>query len=258
MHIVRIQHKWKQAAGTAINRPVPLYYNLFHFENPVELHVGGEVVRTRPNACILSCPKGARGFYFEKDSVMNWTHMDVSVEELLEKYRLPIGKVFYPENPGLVGELFGKIHREFTATNPYREDLLDSYLQEMLIHMARSLEERKSAAHTAISNALWELRSQMLAQPTKGWSVEELAAAVSLSPSRFHAVYKATFGVSPMKELIAARMDVAKRALLRQDNLTMPEIAEQLGYNNQYHFIRQFKQATGMTPGAYRSQARLP
>ena len=29
-------------------------------------------------------------------------------------------------------------------------------------------------------------------------------------------------------------------------------LAEELGYNDQYHFIRQFKARTGLTPGLYR------
>lgn len=258
MYIARIQYKWKQAAGSYIARPVPQYYNLFHFVDPVELHIGEEVVYTQPNACIISRPKGPRGFYFREDTVMNWIHMDASVESLLEKYNLPVGQVFYPDKPEILGEQFVRIRREFACSNPYREELLDSYLQEFLIRLSRSLVKSKSVTRTAIPDDLWELRGEMIAQPTRNWSVEELASRMSVSPSRFHAVYKASFGASPMKELIAARMELAKSALLRQSDVTMPQIAEQLGYNNQYHFIRQFKAHTGMTPGAYRKQAGSP
>lgn len=258
MYIVRIQYKWKQAAGSSITTAVPLYYNLFHFVGPVKMHIGQDVVYTRPNACLISPPKGTRGFFFEKETVMNWTHMDPAAEKLFEKYGLPVGEVFYPENPGFVGELFEKIRREYAASNVYREELLDSYFQELLIRLSRSLRGGVPVTSTAMQNGLFDLRGEMLAQPTRPWTVEEMASRVSLSPSRFHAVYKATFGAAPMKELIVARLTLAKSVLLRQDNLTMPQVAEQLGYKNQYHFIRQFKAYTGMTPGVYRKQARLP
>jgi hypothetical protein len=85
---------------------------LFHFLDPVKLRIGDAIVETKPNACIISCPKQVRGFYFEKESVMNWTHMDASVRTLLTKYEIPVGEVFYPDNPGLIDELFDKIRRE--------------------------------------------------------------------------------------------------------------------------------------------------
>lgn len=258
MYIVRIQYKWKQAANSAITTAVPHYYNLFHFLDPVRVRVGNGFLETKPNACIISCPKQIRGFHFEKESVMNWTHLDKSSEMLFEKYNLPVGQVFYPEKPGLIDELFGKIRREFGTANSYREELLDSYLQELLIRLARSLEKGKTTFDTAVHNGLWALRGEMIAQPTRDWSVGELASRLSLSPSRFHAVYKANFHISPMKDLIAARMALAKSVLLRYDNLTMPQVAERLGYKNQYHFIRQFKAYTGITPGAYRKQAGSP
>lgn len=258
MYIVRIQSKWKQAAGSALTTAVPQYYNLFHFLDPVKLCIDGEIVETKPNACILSRPKQDRGFYFEKESVMNWTHMDPSVQTLLEKYDLPVGKVLYPENPAVIDELFVKIRREFGSSNRFRPELLDSYLQELLIRLSRSLEVGTAVPNTAVHNGLWALRGEMLAQPTLDWTVEDMATRVALSPSRFHAVYKATFGAPPMKELIKARITLAKSILIRQDNLSMPEVAERLGYKNHYHFIRQFKAYTGMTPGAYRKQSRSP
>ena len=256
MYIVRIQYKWKQAAGSAITSAVPRYYNLFHFLDPVKVRIGDQLVETKPNACIISCPKQVRGFHFENESVMNWTHLEKSAEVLFEKYNLPVGEIFYPDNPGFVDEIFGKIRREFSSAARFRQELLDSYFQELLIRLARSLEEGKTTPGTAVHNGLLALRGEILAQPTRAWTVEEMAARVALSPSRFHAVYKSTFGASPMKELILARLTLAKSLLIKQDNLSMPEVAERLGYKNQYHFIRQFKAYTGMTPGAYRKHAR--
>lgn len=48
------------------------------------------------------------------------------------------------------------------------------------------------------------------------------------------------------------RISLAKSLLRSNQDMTLAETAEKLGYNDQYHFIRQFKAATGQTPGKYR------
>ena len=129
-------------------------------------------------------------------------------------------------------------------------------MEELLIKLSRSIQEKPLAADINSKEAklLQELRWQLLSKPEKNWTVEEMAKEVSLSVSRFHAVYKAMFGVSPIKDLIGAKVEQAKSVLLMDREATMISVAEKLGYKNQYHFIRQFKSVTGITPGAYRNE----
>ena len=75
---------------------------------------------------------------------------------------------------------------------------------------------------------------------------------MSLSPSRFRVVYKSLFGVSPIRDLIEARIDRAKDLLLEEETDSLSRIAEKLGYKNQYDFSRQFKQITGLSPSGFR------
>lgn len=256
MLIVRIQHNWHQAAGTSLSGAVPKYYNFFHFMGPVELPVNGKIVRTEPNACIISRPKQIRGFQFFEDTTMNWTHNDVSIAPLLEQYGLPIGEVFYPANPSFISELFRRIEREFYSENLYKERLLDSYMEELLIKLSRSIRQDALSERIDSKEAkrLQELRWQLLSRPEENRTVEQMAKEVSLSPSRFHAVYKTMFGTSPVKDLIGAKVEQAKTILLMDRSATLVSVAEKLGYKNQYHFIRQFKSVTGITPGTFRKE----
>ena len=258
MLIVRIQQNWLQSAGSCLSRPVPSYYNFFHFMGPVEIPVNGEMLCTKPNACIISRPMQHRGFYFPEDTRMNWTHNDVSIAPLLEEYGLPIGEVFYPANPSFITDMFRRMKREFYSDNLHKERLLDGYMEELLIKLSRSIHEDLGCGSVNSKEAklLQELRLELMSKPEQNWTVEQMAKEVSLSASRFHAVYKAMFGVSPVKELIGAKVDQAKTILLMDRDATMPAVAEKLGYKNHYHFIRQFKAVTGMTPGTYRKENR--
>ena len=256
MLIVRIQQNWRQEAGSSLAGAVPKYFNFFHFMGPVDIPVNGQLVRTKPNACIISRPMQKRGFSFFEDTTMNWTHNDVSIEPLLEQYGLPIGEVFYPANPGFISELFRRIKREFYSDNLYKERVLDGYMEELLIKLSRAIQSDAlgSPVNGQEMKLLQELRWQLLSKPERNWIVEDMAKEVSLSPSRFHAVYKAVFGISPIKDLINAKVEQAKNILLLDRDATMISVAEKLGYKNQYHFIRQFKSVTGITPGTYRRE----
>lgn len=256
MLIARIQQNWLQAAGSSLPGAVPKYYNFFHVMGPMDVLVNGEMVRTKPNACIISRPKQIRGFYFFEDTRMNWTHNDVSIEPLLEQYELPIGEVFYPANPEFITDIFRRIKREFYSDNLYKERVLDGYMEELLIKLFRSIqpEAQKVNISTKEEKVLQDLRWQLLSKPEKNWTVEEMAKEMSLSVSRFHAVYKALFGISPIKDLINAKVEQSKSVLLMDRDATLTSVAEKLGYKNQYHFIRQFKAVTGITPGTYRKE----
>ena len=84
-------------------------------------------------------------------------------------------------------------------------------------------------------------------------TVSEMAESLSLSPSRFHDLYKNYFDVSPAKDLQMARIEHAKLLLL-QKNLSVAEVATKAGYQSICHFIRQFKASVGLPPGEYREE----
>ena len=66
-------------------------------------------------------------------------------------------------------------------------------------------------------------------------------------------LYKTHFGISYMEDLIDARTSMAKQ-LLQTTDLQVTEIAEACGYRNDVHFMRQFKEKTGMSPSEYRKK----
>lgn len=81
-------------------------------------------------------------------------------------------------------------------------------------------------------------------------SLEELAAAVNLSPFHFARVFRQATGLPPHAWLKQRRLARA-RSLLRHGYAPL-NVALDLGFADQSHLTRQFKQAYGVTPGEYR------
>ncbi|WP_339480900.1 MULTISPECIES: helix-turn-helix transcriptional regulator [unclassified Pseudomonas] len=82
-------------------------------------------------------------------------------------------------------------------------------------------------------------------------SLVELAASVNLSPFYFARVFRQATGVPPHSWVMQKRL--AQAAILLRQGWLPIDVALQLGFSDQSHLTRRFKQAYGIGPGAYRS-----
>ena len=86
--------------------------------------------------------------------------------------------------------------------------------------------------------------------------VPELAAEVGLSPSRLAYLFRTHTGHTTAAYLQALRMERA-RILLERTTLSVREVMQQVGVADPSHFSRDFRNAHGLSPRAYRLQLRL-
>lgn len=85
--------------------------------------------------------------------------------------------------------------------------------------------------------------------------VPALARMASLSPAYFGELFKEQTGCSPRDYLHLLRIHRACQ-LLQATELNVKEIASQLGYQDQFHFSRQFKAFQGRSPREYRHASK--
>ena len=150
-----------------------------------------------------------------------------------------------------------ELEKEITLRREYWESAIQARLELLLITVARSIAEETERVHVAAQTKaeFQKLRLKMMQSLEQKWDVERMAAEVAISPSWFFPLYRSVFGVSPNKDLILGRVEKAKQRLEGSD-ISIKELAEECGYTNEYHFIRQFRLVTGLTPKQYRITCR--
>ncbi|MEO0322769.1 MAG: helix-turn-helix domain-containing protein [Myxococcota bacterium] len=87
-------------------------------------------------------------------------------------------------------------------------------------------------------------------QPTRKWTVGELARVAGMSRSTFAEAFRRLVGEPPVAYL--TRLRVQRAAGLLRAGGSITEVATQAGYATNGAFSKAFKRALGVSPGAYR------
>jgi AraC-like DNA-binding protein len=86
-------------------------------------------------------------------------------------------------------------------------------------------------------------------------SLLRLARAANASVNYLNEFMQRTIGQGPIEYLTRYRIEQARR-ILENSGDTISQIAMDTGFYDASHFIRVFKQCTGITPGEYRKMLK--
>lgn len=87
-------------------------------------------------------------------------------------------------------------------------------------------------------------------QPDGFASISEIAAGRRMTREAFTRAFARSHGMAPHAYRLVSRLNVARQRL--RDGEVPAAVAADLGYTDQSHLGRQFRQAFGTTPGLYR------
>ncbi|MBR6760414.1 MAG: helix-turn-helix transcriptional regulator [Oscillospiraceae bacterium] len=227
-------------------------------KTPAVFRVNGELVPMPANTFILFTPQHPIYYYTEHDNYYDdWFHFipNDEEEELLRSLEIPFNTpVALPDITELSATVRNMCYEKYSA-NINRKTTIKYYFRILLykLHekMTMHTDTTKVTDNIYLSTLLW-VRECIYRWPGRDWSIDDMAKELSLSRSRFQHLYSETFGVSVNKDLITSRLARAKELLATTD-LSINDIAIDIGYNGISYFLRQFKAAFGVTPMQYRS-----
>jgi len=102
---------------------------------------------------------------------------------------------------------------------------------------------------------LRRLLQRIEAAPGAPWPVERMAAALHLSSSRLHALFKRELDTTPQAWLAEVRLRSVVEALAHGDR-PVAALAVEGGWSDQTTLTRAMRRATGQTPAAFRRARR--
>jgi transcriptional regulator GlxA family with amidase domain len=100
---------------------------------------------------------------------------------------------------------------------------------------------------------LLRAKDRMDAASHEEWPVSRLASVSGVSEAHFARSFRHAFGLPPHRYLLTRRIERAK-ALLRDTELAVTEIAFQTGWNSLGTFGRIFRDITGESPSELRAR----
>jgi len=140
---------------------------------------------------------------------------------------------------------------------------LEFMLQELMLSIVDTYLARRRASSPAwrgsrfADSRIRQAIELLRANPNKDVSIDDLAAQVGLSRSRFYDLFQLCTGLSPREYLdkLCVESAIAK---LSSGRAKIADVSAELGFSAQSNFTRFFLHQVGIAPSAYRRAAARP
>lgn len=240
------------AGNFVIDVPVGSHWLLVITKTPAEFWVHGGLKLYPAYNVILYRPQ--QKVYYRASAgpfVNDWIRFE-SDEPYITESPLPFGVPFALSDPDYCQKLLELLVSEHNFNRNCKESSIDYLLRTLFNKLWESYFQDNI---TPQYYKLLKLRTAIQSNPGDYWTVSKMADFLLISPGYLQNIYKKTFGISCMDDVISSRIRMAKEYLIHNAQ-SIADVASRCGYQNVEHFCRQFKQMTGHTPRNFQKQAK--
>ena len=118
------------------------------------------------------------------------------------------------------------------------------------------LSEYNEKARKNSANNIFNLMNILIEwQVNSKFDIQKIANEIGYSPNHLSFMYKNKFGITPARHHMDLRLNKAKNYLLQED-LSVTEISDALGFLSVADFSRFFKRYVGISPYYYRTKIK--
>ena len=222
---------------------------LFHEPNEIHSHISDKKVAN--NMLVIS--------FTTEDHTMHFFNKKCFT---LDKTAKTLLSLFLQEAKNALGKIpdryEDKRNLNFENAPLGSTQLLQCYITEFLIRLLRngdSLSEHiysNEESRIMASNSIIELIKEYMNNNThSSLTLKDICKHFMLGKSQLSKIFKDTTGKSPMEYYHNLKITEAKK-LIREENYSISEISDMLGFSSIHIFSRAFKKAVGFSPTAYK------
>jgi len=178
-----------------------------------------------------------------------WVHLGVKHlrPELIAAIERPSFSGVHRNQPQL-GELIVRIMNEHRSRDEFSDDSVKALSELLLVGLLRDYPLPNQKVPSELVRHAQEILQRTAVEDI---SIETVASQLQVSSVWLSKKFRQEIGESPAKWARSQRVSKAKR-LLVLDQLTIGEIAVELGFSSSQYFSTVFRQETGLTPSEYR------
>lgn len=152
---------------------------------------------------------------------------------------------------------FHTIMEEYEKLRPGYYQKIHSYLMLLVMELLRqkgdySASEQTSRINSPSSLILNKAVSYIAANIREPLRISQISHICGVSESYLYKIFLADLGLSPKEYILNCKMEYAVQ-LLKEQNMTVTQIARELGFSNPNHFSNSFYKVMGKRPTEYRS-----
>ncbi|MFP4975518.1 helix-turn-helix domain-containing protein [Paenibacillus sp. CN-4] len=234
-------------------------YVFLFFRSPMELKIQSQTGMIESNTFIIF-NKNSSYFYrdAEQPLIHDWFHFDMdAADAFFDRLNLPLDTLIKAHDPFYISRKVNEIHWENLQNGTFREEIIDYTIRCLFMKLSdiRNHVEPNSQISKYYDQFL-NLRNEVYSSPSTWFTVEFLAGKMNMSRSYFQHMYKQIFGIPVIQDLILNRLGYASY-LLKNTSYAVSHISGICGYENDVHFMRQFKKFAGLTPTEYREKSDI-
>lgn len=225
----------------------------FYFHGVEEIVTAGNMVLYRPK-------EEQRYYYYGTDQTeVYWVHFTGNnVKNILRKYGITDDMHVIHTGTSLeYKHIFQQMIKELKLCKEDYEELLVTYLQQLLIFIHRILNTKPHGKHPSLMKEMDLAVRYFHEHYNQEIQIDTYAASHHMSVSWFIRNFKEYTTSTPAQYLQGLRISNAQ-TLLESTDYNVTEISRIVGYDNPFYFTRVFKKLNGMSPSDFRKQLKQP
>ncbi len=177
-----------------------------------------------------------------------------AVKQILKKHISPLGTAIDVNRPDIITKIFEDLLNHGLSDSPHKSMICSALLEYLLYRLAEITMDDKNGPSQAFAN-YQRCREHIREHFVTLNSLKGIADICAIDHAYLCRLFKRFDTQSPYQYLLSLKMAYAADRFQKSD-AQVKEVAQELGFNDPFHFTRVFKRLFGISPLTFKKHKR--